>query len=165
MMLDPLVATQPAAPPPRREQMAFTLAYHIMLVQLGVVFPFITVVMEGIGLRRDDPVALKLARRWSVVMAVEFPVGAATGTVLSFEFDVKVWIGTRSATLSTTPSGWTAACFPCRQGRPPLAEAWVGRCGLTPVLGGQAAARSPRTPAGPLSQVHRLESDGASVLS
>ena len=39
-----------------------------------------------IGLRRDDPVALLLARRWSKVAAVTFAVGAVTGTVLSFEF-------------------------------------------------------------------------------
>lgn len=88
MTLDPLLATQPAALLPSREQMAFTLAYHIILVPLGVVFPFITLVMEGIGLRRKDPVALKLARRWSVVMAIQFAVGAVTGTVLSFEFGI-----------------------------------------------------------------------------
>jgi cytochrome d ubiquinol oxidase subunit I len=88
MTLDLLLASQPAALLPSREQMAFTLAYHIILVPLGVVLPFITVVMEGIGLRRSDPAALKLARRWSVVMAVQFAVGAVTGTVLSFEFGI-----------------------------------------------------------------------------
>jgi len=31
--------------------MAFTLAYHIILVPLGVAFPLLTVVMEGIGLQ------------------------------------------------------------------------------------------------------------------
>jgi cytochrome bd ubiquinol oxidase subunit I len=87
-MLDPLLASQPAALLPSREQMAFTLAYHIILVPLGVVLPFITVLMEGIGLRRNDAVALTLARRWSVVMAVQFAVGAVTGTVLSFEFGI-----------------------------------------------------------------------------
>jgi cytochrome d ubiquinol oxidase subunit I len=73
---------------PSREQMAFTLAYHIILVPFGVVFPLITVVMEGIALRRKDPVALNLARRWSVVMAIMFAIGAVTGTVLSFEFGI-----------------------------------------------------------------------------
>src|SRR3989475_2414483 len=68
--------------------MAFTLAYHIILVPLGVAFPLLTVVMEGIGLRRNDPVALRLARRWSVVMAVQFAVGAVTRTILSFEFGI-----------------------------------------------------------------------------
>ncbi|OLC26307.1 MAG: cytochrome ubiquinol oxidase subunit I [Chloroflexi bacterium 13_1_40CM_3_65_12] len=86
--LDFLAATEPAALLPSRIQMAFTLAYHIILVPLGVAFPLLTVVMEGIGLRRNDPVALRLARRWSVVMAVQFAVGAVTGTILSFEFGI-----------------------------------------------------------------------------
>ena len=33
-MLDPVLASQPAALLPSREQMAFTLAYHIILVPL-----------------------------------------------------------------------------------------------------------------------------------
>lgn len=78
--------SQPAALLPSRAQMAFTLGYHIILVPLGVVLPFITVVMEGIGLRRRDAVAIRLARRWSVAMAIQFAVGAVTGTILSFEF-------------------------------------------------------------------------------
>src|SRR5438445_12082941 len=79
-------AEPPASLLPSRIQMAFTLAYHILLVPFGVAFPLLTVVMEGIGLTRRDKVALKLARRWSVVMAVQFAVGAVTGTILSFEF-------------------------------------------------------------------------------
>src|ERR671936_1425097 len=68
--------------------MAFTLAYHILLVPLGVALPSLTVLMEGIGLVKKDPVALRIARRWSVVMAVQFAVGAVTGTILSFEFGI-----------------------------------------------------------------------------
>ncbi|TMF36293.1 MAG: cytochrome ubiquinol oxidase subunit I [Chloroflexi bacterium] len=68
--------------------MAFTLATHVLLVPLGVAFPTLTLVMEGIGLARDDPAALSIARRWSVVMAVQFAVGAVTGTILSFEFGI-----------------------------------------------------------------------------
>src|SRR5437588_686198 len=71
---------------PSRIQMAFTLATHVLLVPLGVALPSLTLLMEGIGLARKDPVALKIARRWSVVMAVQFAVGAVTGTILSFEF-------------------------------------------------------------------------------
>lgn len=73
---------------PSRIQMAFTLAYHILLVPFGVALPFYTLLMEGIGIFRRDPVALKIARRWSVVMAVQFAVGAVTGTILSFEFGI-----------------------------------------------------------------------------
>jgi cytochrome bd ubiquinol oxidase subunit I len=69
-----------------REQMAFTLGFHIILASLGVGFPAIMLVANYIGLRRGDPVALELAQRWSKVAAVTFAVGAVTGTVLSFEF-------------------------------------------------------------------------------
>src|SRR2546425_973008 len=73
---------------PSRIQMAFTLASHILLVPLGVSMPTLTLLMEGIGIWRKDPIALKIARRWSVVMAVQFAVGAVTGTILSFEFGI-----------------------------------------------------------------------------
>jgi cytochrome d ubiquinol oxidase subunit I len=73
---------------PSRIQMAFTLASHILLVPLGVAMPTLTLLMEGIGIWRNDPIALKIAQRWSVVMAVQFAVGAVTGTILSFEFGI-----------------------------------------------------------------------------
>ncbi len=71
---------------PARSQMAFTLGFHIILACLGIGFPAIMLIANYIGLRREDPVALELARRWSKVAAVTFAVGAVTGTVLSFEF-------------------------------------------------------------------------------
>ncbi len=71
---------------PARSQMAFTLGFHIILACLGVAFPALMLIANYIGLKRDDPVALGLARRWSKVAAVTFAVGAVTGTVLSFEF-------------------------------------------------------------------------------
>jgi cytochrome d ubiquinol oxidase subunit I len=68
--------------------MAFTLAYHVILVPLGVALPAYTLLMEGIGIFKKDPAAIRIARRWSVVMAVQFAVGAVTGTILSFEFGI-----------------------------------------------------------------------------
>jgi len=68
-----------------RSQMAFTLGFHIVLACLGVALPTFVLIANAIGLRRGDPAALLLARRWSTVMAVTFAVGAVTGTVLSFE--------------------------------------------------------------------------------
>src|SRR5256714_13097134 len=73
---------------PSRIQMAFTLAYHVIMVPLGVAFPTYALLMNGIGIFKNDPVALRIARRWSVVMAVQFAVGAVTGTILSFEFGI-----------------------------------------------------------------------------
>src|SRR4051794_28435727 len=69
-----------------RAQMAFTLAFHIILVPLGVSWAFMTLVANYRGLRHRDADAMRLAHRWSAYMAVTFAVGAVTGTVLSFEF-------------------------------------------------------------------------------
>jgi cytochrome bd ubiquinol oxidase subunit I len=69
-----------------RAQMAFTLAFHIILVPLGVSWAFMTMVANYRGLKHHDADALRLAQRWSKYMAVTFAVGAVTGTVLSFEF-------------------------------------------------------------------------------
>ncbi len=83
-----VLATSGSALLPSRIQMAFTLASHVLLVPFGVALPFYTLLMEAIGIYRGDRVALKLARRWSVAMAVQFAVGAVTGTILSFEFGI-----------------------------------------------------------------------------
>jgi cytochrome bd ubiquinol oxidase subunit I len=69
-----------------RAQMAFTLAFHIILVPLGVSWAFMTLIANYRGLRHNDRDALTLAQRWSKYMAVTFAVGAITGTVLTFEF-------------------------------------------------------------------------------
>src|SRR6476661_220710 len=69
-----------------REQMAFTLGFHIVLSCLGVALPAIILTANYLGLKRGDEDAMRLARRWSKAMAVTFAVGAVTGTVLSFEF-------------------------------------------------------------------------------
>jgi cytochrome d ubiquinol oxidase subunit I len=66
--------------------MALTLGFHIVLASMGVAFPALMLIANYRGLRKNDPVALRLAERWSKVAAVLFAVGAVTGTVLSFEF-------------------------------------------------------------------------------
>jgi cytochrome d ubiquinol oxidase subunit I len=69
-----------------RSQMAFTLGFHIILASVGVALPALMLIANYRGLRRNDEDALRLAQRWSKVVAVTFAVGAVTGTVLSFEF-------------------------------------------------------------------------------
>jgi cytochrome d ubiquinol oxidase subunit I len=69
-----------------RSQMAFTLAFHIVLVPLGVAWAFMALVANWRAIKKNDADALVLAQRWSKYMAVTFAVGAVTGTVLSFEF-------------------------------------------------------------------------------
>ncbi|HET8566428.1 MAG TPA: cytochrome ubiquinol oxidase subunit I [Solirubrobacterales bacterium] len=69
-----------------REQMAFTLGFHIVLSCIGVALPATILVANYIGLKKGDEAAIELAKRWSKAMAVTFAVGAVTGTVLTFEF-------------------------------------------------------------------------------
>jgi cytochrome bd ubiquinol oxidase subunit I len=80
---------------PAREQMAFTLGFHIILVPFGVAFTFLMLVANYRGIRRGDAEALLLAQRWSKVAAVLFAVGAVSGTVLSFEMGL-LWPGLMS---------------------------------------------------------------------
>src|SRR5215217_8237945 len=86
------LAADPAQLLPAREQMAFTLGFHIILVPFGVAFTFMMLVANYRGLKRADADALLLARRWSQVSAVLFAVGAVSGTVLSFELGL-LWPG------------------------------------------------------------------------
>src|SRR4051794_20207241 len=72
--------------------MAFTLGFHIILASLGVALPAMMLIANYRGLRRDDPDALRLARRWSKAVAVTFAGGAVTGTVLSIEVGL-LWPG------------------------------------------------------------------------
>jgi cytochrome bd ubiquinol oxidase subunit I len=78
-----LLAVDPV--PWARSQMAFTLAFHIVLVPLGVSWAAMSLIANYRAIRHDDADALLLAQRWSKYMAVTFAVGAVTGTVLSFE--------------------------------------------------------------------------------
>jgi cytochrome bd ubiquinol oxidase subunit I len=78
-----LLAVDPV--PWARSQMAFTLAFHMVLVPLGVSWAAMTLIANWKAIRHDDADALLLAQRWSKYMAVTFAVGAVTGTVLSFE--------------------------------------------------------------------------------
>jgi cytochrome d ubiquinol oxidase subunit I len=80
-----IAAAEPSQLLPAREQMAFTLGFHIILVPFGVALTAMMLVANYRGIRRDDATALRLARRWSQVAAVLFAVGAVSGTMLSFE--------------------------------------------------------------------------------
>ena len=83
--LIPLIADSSSNLLAARNQMAFTLGFHIILACMGVAFPAIMLIAEYRGRKHNDADALKLAERWSRGVAVLFAVGAVTGTVLSFE--------------------------------------------------------------------------------
>jgi cytochrome bd ubiquinol oxidase subunit I len=68
-----------------RSQIGTSLSFHLFFAVLGVGLPLMMLVAEGMHLRTGDPVWRALARRWSKVFAVLFVVGAASGTIISFE--------------------------------------------------------------------------------
>src|SRR6201984_3051897 len=68
-----------------RSQIGTSLSFHLFFAVLGVGLPLMMLVAEGLHLRTGDPVWRALARRWSKVFAVLFAVGAASGTIISFE--------------------------------------------------------------------------------
>ena len=87
-----LLASEPPGLLPARQQMAVSLGWHIILACFGVAFPTMIFVMYRRGIVRNDPVAVRLAKRWSKVSAVLFAIGAVSGTVLSFEMGL-LWPG------------------------------------------------------------------------
>ncbi|MGD8278575.1 MAG: cytochrome ubiquinol oxidase subunit I, partial [Gemmatimonadota bacterium] len=68
-----------------RSLMALSLGFHIIFAVIGMGMPVLMTIAEWRWLRDRDPVHLDLAKRWARGTAVLFAVGAASGTVLSFE--------------------------------------------------------------------------------
>ncbi len=75
-----------------RLQMALSLGWHIVLACLGVGFPLLILIAEGRHILTGDPLARRLARRWSKILGVLFAIGAVSGTILSFELGM-LWPG------------------------------------------------------------------------
>jgi cytochrome d ubiquinol oxidase subunit I len=65
--------------------MAMSLAFHIIFAAIGIAMPLLMVIAEGLWVRSGEEVYLTLAKRWAKGTAILFAVGAASGTVLSFE--------------------------------------------------------------------------------
>ena len=73
-----------------RAQMGMSLAFHIVFACVGVAMPLLMAIAEWRHLRTGDEVYYTLARRWAVGTAIMFAVGAVSGTVLSFEPQLKI---------------------------------------------------------------------------
>ena len=65
--------------------MGTSLSFHLFFAVLGVGLPLMMLIAEAMHLRTGDPTWRALARRWSKVFAILFAVGAASGTIISFE--------------------------------------------------------------------------------
>jgi cytochrome d ubiquinol oxidase subunit I len=68
-----------------RSLMALSLGFHIIFAVVGMGMPVLMAIAEWKWLRTGEDVYLDLAKRWGRGTAILFAVGAASGTVLSFE--------------------------------------------------------------------------------
>ncbi len=93
-----------------RDQMAFTLGFHMIFAAFGVGFPLLMVVSEGLYLRTRQEHYLKLAKAWGQANAVLFGIGAVSGTALSFELGL-LWPGFMRFAGSTIGTGFVAEGF------------------------------------------------------
>ncbi|MDA8343860.1 MAG: cytochrome ubiquinol oxidase subunit I [Thermaerobacter sp.] len=93
-----------------RDQMAFTLGFHMIFAAFGVGFSLLMVVAEGIYLRTRTERYLALAKAWGKANAVLFGIGAVSGTALSFELGL-LWPGFMRFAGSTIGTGFVAEGF------------------------------------------------------
>lgn len=68
-----------------RTQMGLSLGFHIIFASIGIAMPLLMVMSEAIWLRTKDPEYLALTKAWAKGSAILIAIGAASGTVLSFE--------------------------------------------------------------------------------
>lgn len=77
-----------------RLQFALTIMFHYIFPVLSIGLSLIMVIIEGIYLKTNNPLFLRMAQFWTKVFALTFALGVATGIVMQFEF------GTNWATYS-----------------------------------------------------------------
>jgi cytochrome d ubiquinol oxidase subunit I len=69
-----------------RALMGTALGFHINFTNIGIGLPPLLFVAEGLYLRTHKQLYRDLAKRWAIVTAVLFAIGAVSGTILEFAF-------------------------------------------------------------------------------
>jgi cytochrome d ubiquinol oxidase subunit I len=67
---------------------ALTLGFHIIFATLGVGVPLMICIAEFIGIRRNDPHYLLLARRWARGFVITVAIGVVTGTAIGLQLSL-----------------------------------------------------------------------------
>ncbi|WP_461181613.1 cytochrome ubiquinol oxidase subunit I [Virgibacillus kimchii] len=65
-----------------------TLGFHIIFATLGVGVPLMICIAEFIGIRRNDPHYLLLARRWARGFVITVAIGVVTGTAIGLQLSL-----------------------------------------------------------------------------
>lgn len=75
-----------------RALMADSLGFHIIFAMLGVGLPLVILLIEYLGLRRQDSLILEHAKRLSLAAVILVIAGVASGTIISIQMSL-VWGG------------------------------------------------------------------------
>ncbi|PTE84368.1 cytochrome ubiquinol oxidase subunit I [Staphylococcus equorum] len=67
---------------------AMTLAVHIIFATIGVGVPLMFAVAEFLGIKRNDPKYITLAKRWSKAYTITVAVGVVTGTIIGLQLSL-----------------------------------------------------------------------------
>ncbi|WP_128894708.1 cytochrome ubiquinol oxidase subunit I [Longirhabdus pacifica] len=67
---------------------SFTLIFHIIFATIGVGVPIMIALAEWIGIKRNDPHYLLLARRWARGFVITVAVGVVTGTCIGLQLSL-----------------------------------------------------------------------------
>lgn len=65
-----------------------TLAFHIIFATIGVGVPIMISIAEFMGIKRNDPHYLLLARRWARGFTITVAVGVVTGTAIGLQLSL-----------------------------------------------------------------------------
>lgn len=69
-----------------RIQFAFTVSFHIIFPAFSIGLASYLMVLEGLWLKTDEPVYLRLFKYWRKIFAVAFGMGVVSGIVMSYQF-------------------------------------------------------------------------------
>ncbi|PTK58824.1 cytochrome ubiquinol oxidase subunit I [Staphylococcus nepalensis] len=67
---------------------AMTLAVHIIFATIGVGVPLIFAIAEFLGIKKNDPHYITLAKRWSKGYTITVAVGVVTGTIIGLQLSL-----------------------------------------------------------------------------
>ncbi len=69
-----------------RAQFAFTMSFHIIFPSFSIGLASYLMVLEGLWLKTNKPVYLRLFKYWRKIFAMAFGMGVVSGIVMSYQF-------------------------------------------------------------------------------
>lgn len=67
---------------------AMTLAFHIIFATVGVGIPLMFAIAEFIGIKKNNPMYIAMAKRWSKGYTITVAVGVVTGTIIGLQLSL-----------------------------------------------------------------------------